>query len=139
MDYICKPGNICIKDKPRIIGSANPQIYRALRLQAEYMRMNPTDAEKILWNVIKNKKLGHKFRQQHIIDRFIVDFYCIEKSLAIEADGTIHDNQKERDEDRDIILNSLGVNILRFSNTCIENDLTKVIQIVIEKLNSRCP
>ena len=100
------------------------------------MRNNPTDAEKILWKAINNKKLTFKFRQQHIINRFIVDFYCVAKSLAIELDGLIHDTQKERDIERDNMLNCLGVNILRFSNECVINNLDAVIKIITEIANA---
>ena len=98
------------------------------------MRENPTKAEKTLWNTINNKKLGFKFRQQHIINRFIVDFYCVEKSLAIEVDGSIHDTQKNRDTERDNLLNCLGVNILRFTNESVIKNLADVIKVIIEKV-----
>ena len=133
ISYEYKPRADHVDNSPKVIGSASQLFYKELRLRAEEMRENPTEAEKTLWNVINNKKLGFKFRQQHIINRFIVDFYCIEKSLAIELDGSIHDKQQEHDAERDNLLNSLGVNILRFSNECIINKLDSVINLIIEK------
>ena len=62
-----------------------------LRTYARWMRANPTDAERRLWRCLRRERcLGYKFRRQHIIDRFIVDFYCAEACLVIELDGEVH-------------------------------------------------
>jgi very-short-patch-repair endonuclease len=76
-----------------------------------------TDAEKILWEKISKRKIdGLRFRKQHSIGRYIVDFYCFEKKLVIELDGDIHDSQKEYDHNRDNELTARGNTILRFKN-----------------------
>jgi len=134
IEYEYKAGNRQVIKSPKVIGAASPLIYRELRQKAKEMRSNPTDAEKILWNAINNNRLGFKFRQQHIINRFIVDFYCVAKSLALELDGGVHDRQKDRDAERDNLLNCLGVNLLRFPNDCVINNLDAVIKIITEKL-----
>ncbi|MCP4724545.1 MAG: DUF559 domain-containing protein, partial [bacterium] len=59
-------------------------------------------------------------------------FYCIEKKLAIELDGEIHDTQKERDEERDSLLNSPGINILRFPNESVIGNIDAVIKVITE-------
>jgi very-short-patch-repair endonuclease len=115
---------------PKVIGSASSLLYRELKEKAIEMRENPTESERILWERISNNKIGYKFRRQHIISRFIVDFYCIEKNIAVELDGDIHGTQKERDTERDKILCSLGVNILRFKNESVLNNLDDVINII---------
>ena len=102
------------------------------------MRKNPTHEESILWEAIKKNQLGVKFRRQHIIDQFIVDFYSIEAQLILEVDGEIHTKQQERDAERTIILQSLGLTVLRFTNDQIKNNLEEVLS-TIKKLLSKSP
>ncbi|MCL2511976.1 MAG: DUF559 domain-containing protein, partial [Bacteroidales bacterium] len=86
---------------------------------AKEMRREPTEAEEALWTYIRNRNIdGLKFRRQHLIDRFIVDFVCLEKSLVIEVDGSYHysEEQKQYDEARTKILNDAGFKIIRFTN-----------------------
>lgn len=72
-----------------------------LREQARYFRKNPTNAEKQLWQELRNRKLGgHKFRRQVAIDQFIVDFCCLENKIIIEIAGGIHFAQPEHDQIR---------------------------------------
>jgi very-short-patch-repair endonuclease len=121
---------------PAVNGAvSNKEIYKKLHPEALRMRTNPTNAEDILWNELNSKKLGYKFRRQHIIDKFIVDFYCVDKGLIIEVDGEIHDEQKERDVERDNVLRSLGCNVLRFTNQQIHENLNAVIEEIKVQLN----
>lgn len=76
----------------------------------------------------KKKKLGYEFHRQVIIDNFIVDFYCHELSLAIEVDGSSHDEKEEYDEERDSIIRSLGVHILRVLDVDVKRRMDCVIQ-----------
>jgi very-short-patch-repair endonuclease len=97
--------------------------------KASALRKNMTDAEKILWNNLRNRKVFKaKFRRQHPIDIFIVDFYCHEFKLAIELDGEIHMKKEiiEYDDGRNHDLNKLGIKIIRFTNDQILNDIKKV-------------
>ncbi|MDD3050401.1 MAG: DUF559 domain-containing protein, partial [Candidatus Cloacimonetes bacterium] len=121
----------------RVLNSANKYLYPQLKEKAKEMRNNPTPCEKILWNELQNKKLGYKFRRQHVIDKFIVDFFCIEKSLIIEVDGEIHNNQIERDEERDDILRGLGCYIIRFKNEEVIDNLSSVLKKILTFLASR--
>jgi len=100
------------------------------------MRKSPTEAESMLWNLIKNKKLGYKFRRQHLIDRFIPDFVCLEKKLIVEVDGDYHltKEQKELDAARTNILENLGYKIIRFSNDSIINNCQYVTKVILEEL-----
>jgi very-short-patch-repair endonuclease len=96
-----------------------------------------TDAETKLWQQLRNHKFeGLKFRRQHPIDRFIVDFYCHEKCLVVEVDGSIHDltEVKERDEGREEELRNFGLTIIRFTNDEIELDIENVLNILKMKL-----
>src|SRR5690349_2542855 len=93
------------------------EVYDKTKFLAREMRANPTPAENHLWRRIRNQQvLGYKFRRQHTIDRFIVDFYCTEARLVIEVDGSIHEEQQEADQLRTEFLESLGLRVLRFTN-----------------------
>ena len=84
-------------------------------------KQQPTEAEEKLWAGLRSRKLeGYKFRRQHTIEHYIVDFICLEAGLIIEADGEIHyePGQAEYDQGRTHNLQELGYKILRFSNDC---------------------
>ena len=90
-------------------------------------RKTETEAEEKLWNeVLRRKQTGYKFVRQKPIDRFVVDFYCSELSLAIEVDGGSHDRKLERDKSRDNFLKVCGIKTIRFTNEEILNDIEKV-------------
>lgn len=100
--------------------------------QARHMRQHPTKAEAMLWNELRGKKLaGFKFRRQHPIRTFIVDFYCPAKKLVIEIDGPVHDMQKEYDELREDYLKTLGYKIIRFDNQQVSDYLVDVIHKIL--------
>ncbi len=98
------------------------------------LRSFPTKAEYVLWQEIRKKKLGYLFRRQFGIGNCIVDFYCDELKLVIEADGPVHEEQKEYDFKRDKFLESQGCCILRFKNDEILFEREKVI----EKIKTVC-
>ncbi len=104
---------------------------------AKTMRSTPTQAENILWLELKSKALdGFKFRQQHLIADYIVDFVCLSKSLVIEVDGKIHDNQQEADALRTKILNQEGFDVIRFTNEEVINNLEDVLSQIKQVLHS---
>jgi very-short-patch-repair endonuclease len=86
-----------------------------------------TPAEKILWNELRGNKLGVHFRRQQVIAGFIVDFYCHKVGLVIELDGSVHDEQKEEDAQRDKVLREMGLRIMRIKNGEIERNLSAVL------------
>ncbi len=96
--------------------TANPKNYIFIKEMRNALKENPTEAEKIMWEYLRNKKTGYKIRRQHIIDDFITDFVCLSKKIVIEIDGKIHLNQKEYDELRTLRLNELGYEVIRFTN-----------------------
>jgi very-short-patch-repair endonuclease len=99
--------------------------------KARALRNNMTVAEKLLWEKLRNKQIeGLKFRRQHAIGQFIVDFYCHEIKLVIEVDGGYHLNefQAEYDNDRTYELEKFGLKVLRFKNDEIINDINNVVQ-----------
>jgi leucyl-tRNA synthetase len=105
---------------------------------AKRMRSESTEAESILWNMLRSKKLGYKFRQQHPIDIFIPDFVCLEKKLIVEVDGGHHffEEQNILDTERTRILEELGYKIIRFTNEDVISNPHAVIasiEIVLAK------
>jgi very-short-patch-repair endonuclease len=81
------------------------------------LRKKATPAEAFLWNYLKRSQLeGRKFRRQHSIDNYIVDFFCFEECLAVELDSEIHNRQIKEDKIRDAYLLSKGIKVVRFEN-----------------------
>ena len=102
---------------------------------ARGLRRSMTDAEGILWQRLKAKKLNDlKFRRQEQIGRFIVDFICFERGVVVEADGSQHALEKEKDEERTRWLNSQGFTVLRFWN----NDILTNPDGVMESIRLAC-
>lgn len=99
-------------------------------------RKNPTEAEDLLWQNLRNENLGEKFRRQHLIDKYIVDFVCLQKALVVEVDGEIHNFQKEEDEARTYRLNQLGYKVIRFTNNEVLTDVASVNQKIKEALHN---
>ncbi|HNY62732.1 MAG TPA: endonuclease domain-containing protein [Bacteroidales bacterium] len=112
----CHDFSLCERfNQPRYV-TANPINYKFIKEMRDYLKNNPTEAEDIMWEHLKNKNIGHKIRRQHIIADYITDFVCLRKKVVIEIDGKIHLKQKEYDEFRTAVLNNLGYKIIRFTN-----------------------
>ncbi|KJF44104.1 endonuclease domain-containing protein [Draconibacterium sediminis] len=108
--------------------------------KAKLLRNNMTEAEILLWEQLKGKKvLGLRFRPQHPIDIFIADFYCQPLKLVIEVDGGIHKSkdQKEYDIGRTGELNYWGIEVVRFTNEEVERNITQVIETIKQKCIKR--
>ena len=109
------------------------------KARAAELRKSMTYAEKVLWQQLRNRKMeGLKFRRQHPVSIFIIDFYCHEKKLAIEVDGGIHlsADKKEWDENRTFELNELGINVLRLTNEEVVDSTQKAIERIKAYLGS---
>ena len=105
---------------------------------ARELRHRETEAEQKLWGLLRNRQLkGKKFRRQHAIAKYVVDFYCNECKLAIELDGNFHTTEeaKEYDKSRTVLLNELGITIIRFWNEEVIKDSEKVILKISEYLH----
>jgi very-short-patch-repair endonuclease len=101
--------------------------------RARELRKQPTTAEKTLWRAIRKRQLdGIKFRKQHVIFQFIVDFYCPKAILAIEIDGDIHRFRAEYDQARQEYLTAHGYHMIRFENQEVLNDLNSVLARLME-------
>jgi very-short-patch-repair endonuclease len=101
---------------------------------ARHLRNRLTPAETKLWQALKNRQLGNlRWRCQHPIGRFIVDFYCPACRLIIEVDGGIHQQQQDYDLARTEHLQEYGYTVIRFSNEAVENDLERVLATIYEQ------
>ncbi len=105
--------------------------------KAKLHRKNPTDAESILWDALRNHKLGYHIRRQHAIGKYIVDFVCLEKRLIIEVDGPIHEKQQKEDDARTKILNLSGFSVIRFTNDEVKYKLEEVIEKIKKELDDK--
>lgn len=105
------------------------------KIVRKYLRNNATPQETKLWNELRNKKLGNKFRRQHGIVNYIVDFYCPKKKLAIEIDGNEHLQNKEYDKERTESFKILGVKVIRFWNSEVDKNINEVLSKIRNELN----
>jgi very-short-patch-repair endonuclease len=101
------------------------------------MRLQPTPAERRMWVLVRDGRIdGFKFRRQHGIEVYLADFYCAEAGLVIEVDGPIHATQQEQDEYRQMILGTLGLRVLRFSNYEVLNKSVAVRESIRSALQT---
>jgi len=105
------------------------------------LRNNLTSSEAILWNYLKHSKLGEKFRRQHGIENFVLDFYCPRLRLAIELDGASHDNPQKfyYDKNRDKFLETKQVRVLRIQSKDVYKNLDGVLKEIKKYLQTTFP
>lgn len=107
---------------------------------ARDLRTRETPAEVMLWDALRGRRLaGFKFRRQHPVGPFVVDFCCPDRRLAIEIDGAVHDTQREYDSEREDILQAAGYHILRFTNDTVHNDFLSVLEAIRAAAESQPP
>ena len=108
-------------------------------LLARAMRRSPTPAEQALWRALRGVALGFRFRRQHVIAGYIVDFYCPACRLAATVDGPIHRARHVADRERDGDLANLGVAVLRIDNANVQADLPAVLRRIVDLCRQRSP
>ncbi len=104
---------------------------------ARQLRKEQTDAERLMWSLLRDRRLaGFKFRRQHPVERYILDFYCHEARLAVELDGGQHNepDARARDEQRASFLEARGIRVLRFWNNDVLNNTEGVLQAIYDAL-----
>jgi very-short-patch-repair endonuclease len=114
---------------------ASPQIF----FYAKHLRENLTEAEEILWSELRNNKLeGYKFRRQHPLNNYIADFYCHKLKLVIEIDGGYHQTteQKQLDAERTEMIEFQGLQVIRFTNEEVIQDIKNVLNKIKEYLKA---
>ena len=123
-------------------------VHSIVQQAAETSRRKPTEAEYALWNALRDRRLeGWKFRRQHPMGKFILDFYLAEYRLCVEVDGDIHDASIERDAERSAFLQACDCRVLRLRNEEILNDLPNALErirqavrtILAEKADQKAP
>jgi very-short-patch-repair endonuclease len=103
------------------------------------MRANPTPAERRLWSMLRDRRMPDvKFRRQHVISSYIVDFACIERSLIVEVDGGQH-AESISDRRRDAYLRGLGFRVLRFWNNEVLENSAGVFELIYAELHTPHP
>lgn len=109
------------------------------KILRQSLRKNLTTPERQLWQRLRNKQLGVKFRRQHGIGPYIADFYCPECALVIELDGDSHftDDAKQYDQQREKCMQTGGINTLRFTNNEIVENIEGVIQVICDKIHKK--
>jgi very-short-patch-repair endonuclease len=104
------------------------------------LRTTLTPAEARLWTQLQKRQLaGRKFRRQHSVGCYVLDFYCPQERLAVELDGAAHDHERavERDEIRTRYLESFGITVLRFENRDVIDNLDGVLRMIQDRFATR--
>ena len=99
---------------------------------AKRLRREATAAESLLWQRLRNRQLGYKFRRQQPIGPYIVDFVCPELKLVVELDGGQHADARNRDQVRTAYLESSGFTVLRFWNNAVFENLEGVLTVIAD-------
>lgn len=105
------------------------------------MRKQPSRAERAVWEIVRDNRLGFKFRRQRPISRYIVDFACMEAKLIVEIDGSSHDvvDQMKYDAERTSLLNRLGWRVLRIRDALVLSDPSAASALILEALRHPSP
>ncbi|RYY64248.1 MAG: endonuclease domain-containing protein [Chitinophagaceae bacterium] len=117
--------------------------YRKYRNRLDFAKENrkhPTEAENVIWQAVRGRQLGgYKFRRQHIIGDYIVDFVCLQRSLIVEIDGDIHQDGEnpQLDKDRTADLRAAGFDIIRFTNDEVLQQTEWVCFRILNRLNGQ--
>ena len=114
-----------------IHANTSTEFWELLKPLARQMRHSPTPAEEFLWKHLRNRQVQNmKFRRQHAIERFIVDFFCVDMKLVIKVDGEIHDYTQQEDALRQEYLENLGLKVIRFSNLAVLQHINSVLETI---------
>ncbi|GGJ24584.1 endonuclease domain-containing protein [Deinococcus roseus] len=105
--------------------------------RARELRKHSTPAEQVLWERLRNRQLGAKFRRQHPLPPFFADFFCQEHLLVIELDGNSHIGRETYDARRTRHLEELGCKVVRFWNWEIHNNLEGVLEQILQEIAGR--
>ena len=126
------------KDASQWFETASVDRYDLLKEFAKENRRHMTDAEKTLWNILRQPTHTFKFRRQHPINDYIVDFICLEQRLIIEVDGAYHcePQQQEDDQIRTDILSNMGYKVIRFTNEEVLSNPKAVLKTIKEEFNN---
>jgi adenine-specific DNA-methyltransferase len=107
------------------------RINQTTKKNSRSLRREMTDAEQLLWRHLRMRQMGgYKFRRQHPLGRYILDFVCLEAALVVEVDGGQHAENAEQDLLRTMFLSQQGLHVLRFWNNDVLKDIESVKQVI---------
>jgi very-short-patch-repair endonuclease len=115
---------------------------KGLKTFSRHLRRNMTDAEQLLWSKLRRKQLfGVQFYRQKPLAAYIADFYCAEANLVIELDGSQHyqPEHQANDAERDRVMASLGLHVLRFDNYQVLKEVDNVMAVIADVVKNRIP
>jgi len=118
----------------------NPRLPDELKVRIRELRENATDPEKLMWNLLRNRAVhGAKFRRQHPVASYILDFYCHDAKLAIELDGSQHleEDQAKYDDERTQMLTEQNIKVIRFWNSDVTSKTEEVLNVIWNELEER--
>jgi very-short-patch-repair endonuclease len=115
------------------------RIYPSVLLRSRELRQPQSPTEATLWRHLRNRNHKYKFRRQHPIDRFIIDFYCAKAKLCIEIDGSSHFEKEQEDYDkaRTEMLEALGYKVIQFTNDDVRYNIHVVVDEIIKTVEKR--
>ena len=121
--------------------TAYPDSCSVTKENAKTNRSNMTDAESLLWHYLRQEQLGVRFRRQHVIGDYIVDFICLKQRLIIEIDGGYHNDilQQQEDRIRQNWLESMDYKVIRFTNEEVFYNIETVISTIKGNINLDLP
>lgn len=100
---------------------------------ARDLRRRATSAEDLLWEMLRDRRLaGLKFRRQHPVGPFVIDFCCPARRLAIELDGGVHETRRQEDTEREAVLTAAGYRVLRFPNGAVCERMEEVLSTIAD-------
>jgi len=112
----------------------------ARRLLCRQLRREQTPPERLFWELVRDRRwAGLKFRRQHPLGRFVLDFYCPALQLAVELDGDVHGDQRERDQERDLLILDRGIRVVRVRNGDLLRDPEGVLAAIRAAVESPGP
>jgi len=105
--------------------------------RARELRVKQTPAEELFWELVRDRRfMGLKFRRQHQVGDYILDFYCHEAKLAVELDGAAHEQRRDKDAKRDTYLKSQGIQVLRISNETLINSTAAALEQIGDQIST---
>jgi leucyl-tRNA synthetase len=116
--------------------TSEKKYWHILKQYSKENRKDFTESEDIIWQEVRNSKLGHKIRRQHAIGTFIADFICLDRRTVIEIDGVYHLNNKEYDDARTSFLNEEGFSVIRFTNEEVKSNIKDVLSKIKSTLDN---
>ena len=122
---------------PRVPKGSRDTTVKAIK-RARKFRREPSVAEAVFWEYVRNHKTGFKFRRQVPIEHYFLDFYCAEAKICVELDGEQHEDRKDKDQRRDETLTTIGIKTIRIPNLDLFEDTHLELTRWLERIVTEC-